>query len=99
MIKSVKYEKQKITLLPLAPDVVIRDIQFFPIDFTKPSDNSSARTPWLEFLLSTPIIFLSKADSAASPSLRMFLSIFNCNSVGAETDQDIAFVLQCYREL
>lgn len=53
-------EWQKLTLLPLAPDVVIREMQFFTDGFTKPSDNNLSMTPELVLVLSSLLISLSK---------------------------------------
>ena len=77
-------DNSALTILPLAPDVVIREIQFFPEGFNIPSDSRSFNIPELVLELRLLVIFLSKYVKAASPLLRIFFSIFNCNVIGSE---------------
>lgn len=76
---------KELTEAPLAPDVVMIEIQFFPEGFNNPLDNSSLKKSLLNSSLSLLIIFLSKSVKADSPFLRIFFSIFSCNkSVSAK---------------
>lgn len=78
------------TVLPLAPVVVIREMQFFGKGFNKPAVNKCLSI-WEPSLVSLFVnlffIFMSKAAVADSLSLHMTFSISNCSSSGPKESE------------
>lgn len=82
--KWSKRTAKKPTVPPLAPEVVIREMQFFTEGFSRPSDSKSLRTFEFPVLsLSWLVIFLSNDVSADSPLLEIVFSIFSCSVIGS----------------